>query len=213
MPVPAAVEPSPRSGVALPPPREFAVFGLGGQIYAVAAALLRCCLSLPRLTVLDGTPQHLLGAFDLRGELAPVISPAVLSGLPLRPARCSDLVIVVELHGHPVALHADLVLGVEPVYPSARAPGYTGDQQAGGARIRLVGGEALLIDPALIVLSADTAEADPGAVEARLAAFESGLDRASLQALEERARRYGGLAGAGTRPPGGGWGWGRALSL
>jgi chemotaxis signal transduction protein len=167
------------------------VFALCDQTYAVAAERLLTCLSIPRLTALDDTPPYLVGAFDLRGELAPVVSPAVLSGSALQPASCGDLLVVVDAGGDPLALHADTMLGVEPLcnQPWERRSG-----PAGVMQVSLSGGRAHLIDPSLIRLVADTGGWAHQSSDERLLSFERGLDSAALALLETRAERYRGLA-------------------
>jgi len=181
-----AVAPSP-FGLA----SEYLVFALCTQTYAVAAAHLRTCLSLPRLTALDDTPHHLIGAFDLRGELTPVISPAVLGGGALAPATTGDLLVVVDSDGHPLALHADTVLGIEPL----RARRWrAGTESRSPAQVTLSGGCARCLDPAEIPLIAEPGVRGASSAEARLRAFELNLDAAALSLLEARAERYRGLA-------------------
>jgi chemotaxis signal transduction protein len=175
---------------------EYLVFALGAQTYAIAAEQWRACLSLPRLTALDDTPHHLLGAFDLRGELTPVVSPAVLEGAALAPARSGDLLVVVDAAGHPLALHADTVLGLERLRYRSWCASSDSRSACMGAQVRLSGGRASCIDPAEIPLIAEPgASAEPSA-DARLRAFERLLDPVALSLLEVRAERYRGLADA-----------------
>lgn len=178
---------------------ECVVFALSSQTYAVAAGQLRTCLSLPRLTALDDTADYLLGAFDLSGELVPVVSPAVLFGAPLKPAATGDLLILVEAGDYPMALHADAMLGLELVCAQAweRADRARTPMTA---QIALSGGRARLIDPALIRLVAEA----PGleSAEARLRAFEQRLDARALALLETRAERYRALGRAPVGPSG-----------
>lgn len=182
---------------------ECVVFALCAQTYAVAAASLRTCLSLPRLTALDDTPAYLVGAFDLRGELAPVISPAALDGSTLPPAASRDLLIVVDAGGHPLALHADTMLGIEPLSaPSSHLRHLPPWKQrlasvGSGVQVSLSGGEACYIDPSLIELVADISSGTTQSADERLWAFERELDTAALALLETRAERYRGLPRVG----------------
>jgi chemotaxis signal transduction protein len=185
-----STEPAAKSAparVKLDAAEECVVFSLGTETYAVAAARLRSCLSLPRLTALDDTPDYLVGAFDLHGELAPVVSLAVFSGKPLKPAGSGDLIVVVDAGEHPLAFHADAMLGIEPVYaePWARVR-EIGDSAV--LEVLLSGGHALLVDPAAIHLVAPSLGS--GSAEERLLAFERRLSADGLSRLEERAERY-----------------------
>ncbi|MEA3640158.1 MAG: chemotaxis protein CheW [Lamprobacter sp.] len=175
--------------------QECVVFALGAQTYAVAAERLRTCLSLPRLTALEDTPPYLVGAFDLRGELAPVVSPPVLGGAPLQPAASGDVLIVVDAGGYPLGLHADTLLGIEPL---CAQPWERCASSAGVLQISLSGGQARLIDPSLIGLVAEssgwTEQSATQSADERLQQFERELDAAALLLLETRAERYRSLA-------------------
>ncbi len=183
---PPAAAPSPLDRAS-----EYLVFALGAQTYAVAVGHLHTCLSLPRLTALDDTPHHLIGAFDLRGELTPVISPAALGGASLTPAATGDLLVVVDAEGHPLALHADTVLGIEPLR-SRRWRSATEARSV--SQVRLSGGFARFLDPTQIPLVVEPGLRGESSAEARLRAFEHNLDAAALSLLEARAERYRGLA-------------------
>jgi chemotaxis signal transduction protein len=178
---------------------ECVVFSLGSETYAVAAVHMRSCLSLPRLTPLDDTPDYLIGAFDLRGELAPVVSLAVLSGKPLKPAGNGDLIIVVDVGENPLAFHADAMLGVEPVRAEPWAKAYNA-ADAAVLEVVLSGGHAWLVEPTAIHLVAQTARPASGAAEQRLRAFERRLSATALSQLEERAERYRRFARSGRCP-------------
>jgi len=176
------------------------VFALGGKTYAVAARLMRACLSLPRLTALDETPGYLVGAFDLHGELVPVISPAMLNGRALKPASPGDLVVVVNAGDQPLALHSDAMLGIEPIYEQHwESPGIDSESQAiqtpafAAGEVLLCGGRAWVIDPAAIRLVADATVPTAACADARLKAFERQLDANAVARLEARAERYRGL--------------------
>ncbi len=50
----------------------------------------------------------MLGAFELRGELVPLLSPALcLRHPPVPRARLTDIAVVADCDGHPLAFRAD----------------------------------------------------------------------------------------------------------
>lgn len=184
----------------------FLVFTLANGVYALRARQVRDCLSLPRLTALDDTAAWVIGAFDLRGELVPVISLAVRLGQPLPPARPADLVIITRRRGQPLGLHADALLGTEVAVapgpdlepnPGADRGVDWAKQQASGAvwlrDLTLPGGQAHLFDPAQMRLALNGPAVAGAPPEARLGAFERRLNGAALAVLEQRAWRYSGL--------------------
>lgn len=187
-----AVEPTPLARSSAPVTEQVSdcvVFTLGERTYAVASAVVRDCLSLPRLTPLDDTPDYLMGAFDLRGELVPVVSPSRLGGEHLKLASSGDLVVVLDVLAFPLALHADAVLGVERVREALSTKVATIWPAIQG-QIELCGGRAWLINPLAIRLVARVTERSWLGADARLAAFEGALDADGLALLELRAERY-----------------------
>lgn len=140
-------------------------------VRALSADGIDACLPLPRLTPLGQTASYVLGAFDLRGELVPVISAGLLLGERSPCAAPTDLVLVVFAANFPVGVYTPHPPCIE--WLPAR----------GAARHR----EIDLRDVRLSVAGADGQRA----AETRLARFEHGLTPQALRRLEQRARRYG----------------------
>lgn len=180
----------------------FLVFTVGAGTYAIAAERVRACVSLPRLTPLDDTAPWVVGAFDLHGELAPVVSVPALLGMAVPAAGRGDLVIVTAVDGHPVGIHADAVLGIEPALSigTARRGRPATAQGAVEREVMLFGGRARVLNPARLTLAAEPDQAVAPA-DTRLATFERDLDGDGLAALEWRAYRYSGLVSATEGPP------------
>jgi purine-binding chemotaxis protein CheW len=170
----------------------FLVFTAGDVRYALPEARVREALRLPRLTALDETPPWVLGAFDLHGELTPLISiERCLEGT--RPAAsANDLAIALEVAGHPLAIHAQGLLSVDRAEP--RSPIWPAADETGSAllekELQIGGGTAWLLSPERIRVGTrqniDVADLPDG----RLLAFERGLDAAALGCLDDRARWY-----------------------
>ncbi|TVQ84712.1 MAG: chemotaxis protein CheW [Chromatiaceae bacterium] len=177
----------------------FLVFTLAAGVYALRAGQVSDYLSLPRLTVLDETAAWVIGAFDLRGELVPVISLAVRLGQPMTPGSPADLVIITRVRGQPLGLHADALLGTEVAVAPGDDP--AGNHAPGPAPplvtdLGLPGGRAGLVDPTQVRLAVAAPAVGIPSPEARLAAFERRLNAAALAVLEQRAWRYSGLVAA-----------------
>jgi hypothetical protein len=164
----------------------YLVLMLTGATFAVPATRVQQCLSLPRLTALDDTAPWVVGAFDLHGDLMPVISLDVYLNGVMSPAQRGDLVVVLKVSGHPVGLRADGVLGVEP---AAQAVAMT----AATVKFTLPGGDAWLIAPEHLSLSASDAGCEESRAEERLRTFERALSATDLEVMEARAMRYSGL--------------------
>jgi hypothetical protein len=151
-----------------------------GGVAAVIPDGLETCLALPRLTALEQTEPWVLGAFDLRGELVPVISIEMLCGGGAPPAAASDLVVVAAAGGFPMGLHASRPVCIETLAPTPVA-----------ARAR----RCIHLNRLCL-----TAATGAGAAEARLARFERQLSQQALRRLELRAHHYGDFTGL-RRPP------------
>jgi hypothetical protein len=141
------------------------------------------CVGLPRLTPLGQTAPWVLGAFELHGELVPVISIDVWVGDTEPIAAPTDLVLVMRSGGFPVGVHASQPLCIEMLPP----------QRVAHARRRA-------IDLGQLRLTA-AAPGDDTDDEARLARFERRLTKQALRRLEQRASHYGGFAGASAPAP------------
>jgi hypothetical protein len=128
------------------------------------------CLALPRLTPLDHTAPWVLGGFELRGELVPVISLDLLAGLDAPIARLADVVVLARSAGFPIGIHAH-----GPIHPQSDRHG-TSDA-----------GQLDALDLATICLG-DVDVTDDA--EGRLDAFERSLDDLSVHELARRARAY-----------------------
>jgi hypothetical protein len=149
---------------------------------ALLADGIDACLPLPRLTPLGQTAPCVLGAFDLRGELVPVISIGLLLGERSPRAAPTDLVLVALAAGFPVGLYTPRPVCVE--WLRARREARHDEVDLGGLHLTVAGpgGQAV--------------------AETRLARFEHGLTAQALQRLEQRASRYGEFIGARSRVAG-----------
>jgi hypothetical protein len=164
----------------------YLVLMLNGATFAVPATRVQQCLSLPRLTALDDTAPWVVGAFDLHGDLMPVISLDVYLNGVMSAAQRGDLVVALKVSGHPVGLRADGVLGVEPAAPAVGVSAAT-------VKFTLPGGDAWLVAPEHLSLSASDAGCEEPRAEERLRTFERALSATDLQVMEARAMRYSGL--------------------
>ncbi len=186
------------SGIGQDQSERFLVFSLSGARYALPAGGVRESLWLPRLTALEETAPWVLGAFDLRGELVPLVSLEVCLGHPSPAAAPSDLAIVAEAGGQPLAIHARAVNSLSrptrvlPIPDDARHPAH----HLLDREITLDDGIARVIEPHRVRLRAINAQEVADLPDARLAAFERDLDAVQLQRLADRATRYSALSSA-----------------
>ena len=124
------------------------VFRVGDGLFAVPASSVREVVLLPDLRPVAEAPLHVMGVFDLRGALVPVVDLDLRMGDPARPYRLEDAAVVVDHEGGPTGVVANEVLGVEPVPPEqvesrpeyvmGRAPLLAGFARAGGRLLTLI---------------------------------------------------------------------------
>ncbi len=77
-----------RTGVA-----DLLMFRIGDELFAADLASVEEAVTLPEIHHLPEMPAAMLGAFDLRGRLTPVYSPAHVLGVPLRGVAQAALLV------------------------------------------------------------------------------------------------------------------------
>lgn len=81
------------------------MFRIGHELFATDLASVDEAVELPEIHRLPEMPVAMLGAFDLRGRLTPVYSPAYVIGVPLRGTATAAL--LVRSNGHRIGLAVD----------------------------------------------------------------------------------------------------------
>jgi len=127
---------------------------VGGDLYAVPTGWVREVVTAPALTPLVTGPAVVLGLFNLRGEIVPLIDTASLLGI----GRIAAIAFAVVLHTHlgPVGLSATdfplrRQLG-EPIGPS---------DLISGAEIHRVDGRVAVLLDVQALLGSLTSSARP----------------------------------------------------
>ncbi|MFQ5398227.1 MAG: chemotaxis protein CheW [Anaerolineae bacterium] len=182
--------------------KSFLVFGHHGACYGVDASLIREILALPELTPALESPGYIVGLFNLRGKIVPVMDLDLRTGRTPRPYRLSDNVIILEWQS---ALQGLLVNEVHDVLsiPDAAVeapPTYVQDQDqpappsffTGVAKSDL--GLIMLLDPETLwgippTAEAKAAEETSAAAESRPLLFPE-ASPAERAIFRERARNY-----------------------
>ena len=77
-----------RTGIA-----DLLMFRIGDELFAADLASVEEAVTLPEIHHLPEMPAAMLGAFDLRGRLTPVYSPAHVIGVPLRGVAQAALLV------------------------------------------------------------------------------------------------------------------------
>lgn len=142
-------------------PPELLIFELDGLRCGLDARLVREILWLPALSPAAAAPAGILGVFNLRGEIVPVVDPAPRLACPPQPGRGSDQIVVLanakNLVGLLVSEVRDLVsfsVGTglaSPDYGPQPNPLVIGSVQLGDDLVTLV--DARLLFPAAIAVA------------------------------------------------------------
>jgi purine-binding chemotaxis protein CheW len=82
----------------------YLIFSLHGSRYAVDALAVREILYLPELTPIAEAPGYIVGVFNLRGKVVPVMDLDVRFGYPPLRYHLSDAIVVLQ--------HAGVLLGI-----------------------------------------------------------------------------------------------------
>jgi purine-binding chemotaxis protein CheW len=110
----------------LAPPRqalEVLTFGLGGEIFAMEAAIVREILELVTVTAVPNAKPFVNGLINVRGRVVPLADPRLKFGMEITPATVDTRIIVIEIDidGEPVIVGvlADKVFEVTEIGAAA----------------------------------------------------------------------------------------------
>lgn len=126
-----------RPAVAAAPDLAFLGFILAGQDYALPLDAVAEVMAVPKAVVaLPRTEAVMIGVFELRDEVLPVVSLRALLGLTERDVRADDRIVVIRIGGHRLALLVDRISVILRASRDAVGPAPTLFNRAGGeARI------------------------------------------------------------------------------
>ncbi|MEJ2817410.1 chemotaxis protein CheW [Caulobacter sp. CCG-8] len=126
-----------RPAVAAAPDLAFLGFVLAGQDYALPLDAVAEVMAVPKAVVaLPRTEAVLIGVFELRDEVLPVVSLRALLGLAERAVQADDRIVVVHIGDHRLALLVDRISVILRASRDAVGPAPTLFNRAGGeARI------------------------------------------------------------------------------
>lgn len=129
--------------------RQFVVFHLDGQRYALPLAAVERIVRAVEVTVLPNAPAMVLGVMNMAGRVLPVLSLRQCFGLPERDITPEDQFLIARTVRRTVALVADEALGVieraddDIAGSTGLAPGV---EQVQGV-VKLDDGLVLILDP------------------------------------------------------------------
>jgi purine-binding chemotaxis protein CheW len=124
---------------------------LGDEWFALAATRIREIVRWREPTPVPGTPPALLGVFNLRGAIVPLVDPRMLLNLQ-QPARSRNTrLVVVDTGLYHAALLADEVWDLLDTSEEGWEAPIAGSGRAVGAILHTERGPATLIDAATLI--------------------------------------------------------------
>lgn len=184
----------------------FLVFGYRGARYGLGAQAVREIVWLPELAPIEELPPYIVGLFNLRGRVMPVLDLGLRFGHAHQPYLVSDRVIVIESHETRIGIIANALHDVVAIPPAA-IQGVSSYQGVGGhaqfvwGEAKLEDGLAMLLDDAALLRSAPAEAAlvvhTPLAAQAPL--LFGKLTPQDAELLRSRARALAQTVGDGER--------------
>jgi len=83
----------------LPTIKHLLIFTLNNHRFAVDSLSVREILWLPELTPVEESPQYIVGVFNLRGKILPVMDLSIRFGHGQKPYHLTDSIIILESEG------------------------------------------------------------------------------------------------------------------
>jgi purine-binding chemotaxis protein CheW len=97
-------------------------FGLRGQEFAAPVVQVREIIVFPGVTRVPGSPDHVVGVFNLRGRVITLIDISSRLGLAPSEAREDAKILVADVGGHTVGVLADSVSRIITIAPKDLEP-------------------------------------------------------------------------------------------
>ena len=178
--------------------KTYLLFGHRGARYALDARAVRESVWLPELSIIEELPHYIVGGFNLRGRIVPVLDLDLCFGHPRQGYRPSDCVIVIETEATRIGIGANELHEVVTIPESAIED--VQDYQDGlGVRAQFICGVAkldeglvMLLDVAALLNCAPPEEAmilaEPGQAPDEPAAALAQASAEAAQIFRERAK-------------------------
>ncbi|WP_310419466.1 chemotaxis protein CheW [Chamaesiphon sp. OTE_8_metabat_110] len=141
------------------------IFALHGSLYGISADFVRQICSLPELHTLATAPADILGIFNWRSQMVPVMHLDLRFGRGFSGCSVSDRLIVVECQGIQMAIVAHEVFDVQTIDPQPLDTALIQARQAATDR-HFISGIAQGLDAPITCLDLDRLIREPEAVAA-----------------------------------------------
>jgi purine-binding chemotaxis protein CheW len=95
------------------------VFEVGGAAYVLPASVVLELESFTEVTPVPGTPRHVAGIVQIRGQVVPLVDLRVRFGLPPAAPSLDRRVLVVQHDGRRIGMLTDVAREVVKISPTA----------------------------------------------------------------------------------------------
>lgn len=98
------------------------VIEIGGVLFGIEILKSKEVFPLPDITPVPNTKEFVIGVFNLRGDIYPLIDISLLLGLTPEPLQKKNMIILLDSNEKTVGVLSDRVHGVRPLKTSAVKP-------------------------------------------------------------------------------------------
>ena len=102
----------------LPGEDRISVVEIGGKWFGIDILKSKEVVPLPNITPVPNTDRLVIGVFNLRGDIYPVVDISTVLDLPEKKIQASDMVILLEMNSDVMGIVVDRIHGVHPVVNS-----------------------------------------------------------------------------------------------
>lgn len=107
----------------------YSVFSVSGKLFGLEISSVREVLPSPKVTYLPNVPTHVVGVFNLRGNILSLVDIHQILGLSSFEKKDTDMVLVVESFGFLLSFIVEQVLDFVEV-ENSKVKLQTGDMPA-----------------------------------------------------------------------------------
>ena len=88
----------------------YSIFSVSGKLFGLEISTVREVLPPPKITYLPNVPTHVVGVFNLRGNIISLVDIQQILGLNLSDKKDTDMVLLVESSNFQISFAVDQVL-------------------------------------------------------------------------------------------------------
>jgi chemotaxis signal transduction protein len=91
------------------------VVEIGGYLFGIEILRSKEVFPIPEITPVPNSKKHILGVFNLRGEVFPLVEISPMLGLESKETQLTDMVVLLDKQENSVGILTDRIHGVRAV--------------------------------------------------------------------------------------------------